>query len=374
MKNNYKTNIAIIGGGIIGLFIAEEFLKQGVNDITILEKNPKILRETSSHNSGLIHGGFDATPGTMKAKFNVEGRHIFEKEYLKPGAPFDFAKVNSIILAFNNDDVNELDKLYDQGIKNGLNPEEMKIISKEEVLKLEPLVNPDVLKAFICNSSTVLDPVGLGNYLFETNTKNGLKTILNFKVSKITNEKESILLEAENGDEIEANFVLNVSGIWAENVAKLVEEEPDFKIQTRRGQYRFLDATQAAKLQGNVYFLTPSKHGKGVIVAKLFNGQVMVGPTAEDGVPLDDAQLVTPRALKHVKKIGLKIIPTLNMDRTEQTWAGCRSINTVTRDYHIEMSNTMPHFMHVAGMQSPALSGGPAIAKYVYKKYLTNMS
>jgi glycerol-3-phosphate dehydrogenase len=88
MSDTKSYDVAIIGGGVIGLTIAKEFLENNIKNICLLEKNRDVMLETSSHNSGVIHSGFDATPGTLKAKFNVEGRHLFEQRYLKKDAKF----------------------------------------------------------------------------------------------------------------------------------------------------------------------------------------------------------------------------------------------------------------------------------------------
>ena len=364
-----KTNIAIIGGGVIGLTIAEAFLRNGIKDVVILEKNNMVMQETSSHNSGLIHGGFDATPGSLKAKFNVEGRHLFEERFLTEGTEhFKNLPIKSFILAYNEADIDELDRLYKQGIENGLKDEEMDIISGDEVRAIDGNISEKVLKALVCHTSWVIDPLEFGHYIQKESTKMGLKTMTNFEVSSIKeDDNKKIIIESVDNQSIEANFVINAAGVWAENIARLVEEKPDFKIESKRGQYLILDKTQGRKIKNNVYFLTPSKNGKGVVVAPQFDGRVLVGPSAEDGVPFSDLQMVTKNGLKFVRRIGLKINPTLNMSRIETVMAGSRSINLKGNDYHIAMSNSGVNMFHVAGMQSPALSGCLSIAEYVYE-------
>jgi glycerol-3-phosphate dehydrogenase len=102
----------------------------------------------------------------------------------------------------------------------------------------------------------------------------------------------------------------------------------------------------------------------------LLDGRVLVGPNAEDNIPKNDIQIVTEKGLKHVRKIGKKINPNIDLGRVVSVLAGSRSINELTNDYYIETSKEVDNFFHVAGIQSPGLSSSPAIARYVYKKYL----
>ena len=374
MEKIMKTNVLIIGGGIIGISIADRLLHEGIKDILIVEKNRITMKETSSHNSGLIHGGFDATPGSLKARFNVEGRHMMEERFFDKNIKgFEHAPIKSFILAYNEQDIKELDVLYEQGIKNGLDPKEMEIISGDKVREIDQYISKDVLKAFVCNSSTIIDPYEFGILLQTNAIKKGLKIVTNFEVNKIKKSGSKMLISSKNNIQIEANFIFNASGAWAEEVARLIEETPEFRIQPKRGQYIILDKKQGEKVGFNVYFLTPSKHGKGVIVAPQFDGRVLVGPSAEDGVPLADTQLVTPSGIEFVKTIGKKINPYIDMERIETVMAGSRPMNLTTNDYHIKMSNNKNFKMlHVAGTQSPALSGSLAIAKYAFKMYKKN--
>ncbi|BDV02360.1 MAG: glycerol-3-phosphate dehydrogenase [Candidatus Hepatoplasma vulgare] len=369
-KNNAKIyDILIIGGGIIGISIAKEFI-DNKKSVFLVEKDPKILQETSSHNSGVIHGGFDATPGTLKAKFNVEGRHLYEKLYFKKETSFLWQNSDSYILAFDKEEEEELEKLYNQGIKNGLKAKEMAIISREDIFKVNPYINKDVKKALVCYTSKSINPQEFGNFLFLKAKEKGLEYSLNFKVNEIFKKNDYWIVKSEDGTKIKAKFIVNASGVWAEEIAKLVEKNPKFKIKTRRGQYLIIDKTQRKYTTNDIFFLTPTRHGKGVIVAPLFDGRVLVGPTAEDNVPKDDIQIVSERVLKSIKKIGRKINWKINFDRIETVAAGSRAINELTNDFYIDKSEEVDNFFHVAGIQSPGLSSAPAIAIYVYKKYL----
>ncbi|BDV03529.1 MAG: glycerol-3-phosphate dehydrogenase [Candidatus Hepatoplasma scabrum] len=362
-------DVVIIGGGVIGLTIAKEFLENGVKNICLLEKNSEVMLETSSHNSGVIHSGFDATPGTLKAKFNVLGRHIFEKKYLKADAKFHWEKADSYILAFTKDEIEELDKLYDQGIKNGLEKGSMKIIEHDELLKINPYLNKRIIKALQITTSKVIDAHQFGNFIFAQAKELGLNYHLNFKVNEITKNKNHWVIKSDNNHILNANFIINASGVRAEEIARFVEKNPLFKIKTRRGQYLVLDQSENKFTPTGVFFLTPSKHGKGVIVASLLDGRVLVGPNAEDNVPKDNIHLVTVEGLKYVRKIGRKINSKINLDRVVSVFAGSRSINELTNDYYIDNSKEVDNFFHVAGIQSPGLSSSPAIAEYVFKRY-----
>lgn len=368
--NEAKTyDVVIIGGGVIGLTIAEQFLQKKIKNICLLEKNNEVMLETSSHNSGVIHSGFDATPGTLKAKFNVQGRHLFEKKYLNKNAQFHWENANSYILAFTKDEIEELHKLYEQGIKNGLEKGSMKIIEAEELFKINPFLNKRILKALQVTTSKIIDAHEFGNFIFEKAKKLGLKYHLNFKVIDIEKNKTNWIIKSDDNRIVNAKYIINASGVRAEEIARLVEKNPLFKIKTRRGQYLILDQSEHKFATNDVFFLTPSKHGKGVIVASLLDGRVLVGPNAEDNIPKDNIHLVTEEGLKYVRKIGKKINSKINLDRVVSVIAGSRSINELTNDFFINQSQEVDNFFHVAGIQSPGLSSSPAIAEYVFKKY-----
>src|SRR5260370_4010759 len=142
VKGSPVFDVVIIGAGVIGAAIARELSKYNLQ-IAILERNLQVAQETSAGNSGVIHGGFDPTPGTLSAKLNLLGRHIYENEWFIV-LNFPHKKVDSLVLAFNDLEKSDLKTLHDQGIASGLERDEIQILNQEQCLELEPNLNSQV--------------------------------------------------------------------------------------------------------------------------------------------------------------------------------------------------------------------------------------
>ena len=183
----------IVGAGVIGAAIARELSKYNFQ-VAILERNLQAAQETSAGNSGVIHGGFDPTPGTLSAKLNILGKHIYENEWFNE-LIFPFSKVDSLVLAFSDLEKDELKTLYQQGITNGLKPAELKILNPQQCLKLEPNLNSKITGALLCSSSYAVDPVCLTIRLVESAILNGAKVFLGHRVESITKAGRSFWLK-----------------------------------------------------------------------------------------------------------------------------------------------------------------------------------
>src|ERR1700733_1765281 len=132
-------DVMIIGAGVIGAAIIRELSKYRLQ-VAIFERNSQVAQETSAGNSGVIHGGFDPSPGTLAAKLNVLGRHIYENEWFNQ-LDFPRQKVDSLVLAFNDLETQQIERLYNQGLANGLKKTELQILNRVQCLDLEPNVN-----------------------------------------------------------------------------------------------------------------------------------------------------------------------------------------------------------------------------------------
>lgn len=361
-----KYDVVVIGAGIIGVAICDELARRGFK-VAILEKNPKIAEETTEGNSGIIHGGFDPTPGKVNAWLNLEGRKIYESTWFKE-LDFPWKKCDSLVIAMSAKEKSAVEQLYYRGITNGLQPAELKILTKKEVLKLEPNLNPKVDSALLCTSSYIVDPVLLTYALWYRAQKNKAELFLQHQVTKIKESKKDFFVTCKNSENKEVIFncqkVVNAAGHYADEIANMVKSQ-DFHLKTRRGQYCILEKTEAETLNNHVIFLVPTIYGKGVIVAPMPDGHILVGPTAQDGIPKEDARLIDFKELKVIQKIGKKIIPKLNVNRISKLTSGSRPICVETDDFFIRSARHTPHFINVAGIKSPGLTAAPAIALQV---------
>ena len=356
-------DVIIIGGGVIGAAIARELSKYDLQ-IAIIESNLRVAQETSAGNSGVIHGGFDPTPGTVNARLNLLGKHIYEDEWFKE-LSFPHKKVDSLVLAFNDVEKKELEKLYDQGIANGLKPDEMEILSREQCFALEPNLNAKVVAALLCKSSHSIDPVSLTNKLVESALLNGARLFLGNRVTSVTKVAEEFGVETINHQSevrnYRATFIINAAGHYADVMAGMINDQ-DFSLRTRRGQYRVLEKTERHMINDHILFMVPTIHGKGVIVAPMLDGHVLVGPTAEEGVAKEDTRLISMEKFEEVAMIAKKIIPDLRTERTCFVFSGSRSICVETDGFWIAASSKDKRFINVAGIASPGLSSAPAVA------------
>ena len=362
--NKETYDVVIIGGGIIGSIIAYELSQYNLK-IRLLEKNPVFADETSRGNSGAIHGGFDPEPHKIEARLNVLGNklwreHIFEK------IKFPRAKIDSLILAFTEEEMEHVKMLYNRGLENGVLASDMKILTTQEVLKKEPNINPNIRGALLCTSSWAIDTVKASLSFLAVAKNNGVELSKNSEVTSIKYRTDNLFeIQINNQDYIYSKNIINAAGHYADKIAELAGYG-DFKQTTRRGEYRILDRSLKG-IVNSICFMVPTIHGKGVIVSPMLDGHILVGPTAEDGVSKEDTRLVTIEKYNYIGDIGKKIIPSLDMNKTIMTLAGSRPIDIATNDFVIRYANNNNHFINAAGMQSPAIASAPAIAIEISK-------
>lgn len=360
---NNKYDVAIIGGGIIGGIIAYQLSRYNLK-VILLEKNPVFADETSKGNSGVIHGGFDPEPHKIEAKLNVLGNKLWREQIFKH-LDFPRAQVDSLILAFNENEMEHVHMLYERGLQNGVLHSDMKVLNKQEVLAKEPNVNPDVYGALLCTSSWAIDSAQAALAFLGAAANNGVELHKNSEVTNIQNINNEFVINVNNSKSVFAKNIINAAGHYADKIAEMAGYG-DFKLTTRRGEYRILDRSLNG-IVNSICFMVPTIHGKGVVVAPMLSGHVLVGPTAEENIPKEDTRLVTQEKFDYIGEIGTKIVPKLDMKRTVMTLAGSRPIDIATNDFIINYAKNNKHFINAAGMQSPAIASAPAIALYIEK-------
>lgn len=350
-----KYDVAVIGGGVVGALISRELSKYDIK-IALLERCNDVAMGTTKANSAIVHGGFDAMPGTLKAKLNVKGTEMMPEVCKELNVPY--RNNGSLVLAFSDEEMEHVKELYDRGIKNGV--PDLEVIDKAKVLELEPNVTDEVKGALLSNSAGIVCPYELTIAATEVAVTNGAEFIRNCEVKAIKKDGESYKLDTTAG-EIEAEFVINAAGNHSDDIAAMIGDD-SIDLVPRKGEYYLLDKA-FGYLANHTIFQCPNKMGKGVLVTPTVDGNILIGPSATDENDKDNTD-TTPEGLDFVLSRAFKSVPTVNARGAITSFAGVRA-HPVTDDFIIEYSSKSDKFINCAGIESPGLSAAPAIAEYV---------
>ncbi|MCT4598551.1 MAG: NAD(P)/FAD-dependent oxidoreductase [Vallitalea sp.] len=348
-------DISIIGAGVTGSLIARELSKYDLK-VCIIEKEADVAMGTSKANSAIIHAGYDAKPKSLKAKLNVRGNELMGDIAKQLDVPFK--RVGSFVLAFNEEDMKEVNKLYEYGIKN--NVPDMKVINKEEVKEMEPNISDEVVGALFAPTAGIICPYELTLSAVENAVQNGVELLLECEIKDIHKQKESFVLDTTKG-EISTKYIINAAGVYSDIISKMAGDD-SFTINPRKGEYLLLDKRQG-NVVNTVIFQPPSNMGKGILVTPTVDGNLLLGPTAEN---IDDKENIstTNTGLSKVIKGARKSVPSFNVRDVITSFAGLRASSSVG-DFVIKESYKVKGLINVAGIESPGLSASPAISEYV---------
>ncbi len=352
MKNQF--DVIVIGAGVIGSAIARELSKYTAK-VLILEKENDVSNGASKANSGIVHGGYDAKHGTMKGYFSRKGNRMFRA--LNDTLNFGYLECGSMVLGFSDEDLIVLKTLMENGIKNGV--DDLRIIEREEILKLEPHVNPEVKYALYCKSAGVASPYEMTIALAENAIQNGVHLKLKHEVTGIEKTDQQFIVRTKQ-ETFMAPYIVNAAGLYSDRIAGLLGMN-DFSIHPRKGEYILLNKNQGHLAKG-VLFQTPSEKGKGILVTRTYHGNLMLGPNAQE---VQDVEAVGTglEALKYIVETARKSVKDFNVKYTLTSFAGLRASSSI-KDFIIEES-AVKGFINVAGIESPGLTSSPAIAQYV---------
>ncbi|WP_455100175.1 FAD-dependent oxidoreductase [Parvimonas micra] len=344
-------DIIVIGCGVIGASVAYELSKYNLK-VLVLEKEIDVADGTTKANSGILHSGYDPEPGTLMAKLNVEGSKRI-KELVKK-LDVQYNECGSLVLAFNKEDEKTLEKLLDNGIKNGV--ENLRIIDKEEVEKLEPNINKTVTKALYSPGAGVIDPWELCIAMSQVAVSNGIEIKLNSEVVDIIKEDEKFIIKTDDNT-YTSKYIVNAAGINSDKVHNMVCEK-EFEIKPSKGQYFILDKSQK-DLVKHVLFQCPSKLGKGVLIAPTSHTNIIIGPNAESNSKISDKS-TTFEGLNEVKEKISKTISDVPYWENINNFSGLRA-NSTESDFIIREAKSCKNFIDLAGIKSPGLASCAAI-------------
>ena len=348
-------DVIIIGAGVSGSAIAREISKDK-RKVAVLEKESDLCEGTSKANSGIVHGGFDAAPGTLKALLNVKGSKLMPQ--LAKTLDFPYKKNGSLVVCFNEADRPALEKLMEQGEKNGV--EALKIIDKKALKELEPNISDEAVAALYVPTGGIVCPFNLNIALAEHAAMNGVSFFFETKVETIHKIDEGYELVTNKGN-YKTKVVINAAGVYADVFHNMVSSKK-IHIIPRKGEYCLMDK-KAGRYVERTIFQLPTKYGKGVLVTPTVHGNLLVGPTA---VAVEDKEEVSTTREGLCEAIEKAALSVVEVPRRQiiTSFAGLRA-HEEGGDFIIEEIEDAKGFIDVAGIESPGLTCAPAIGEYV---------
>jgi len=355
-------DVTIIGAGVSGCAIARELSKYQLN-ILVLEKALDVCEGTSKANSGIAHAGYDAKPGTLKARLNVEGSRRMQK--LSEELDFPYRQNGSLVLCFNKKDMGRLNELKERGEQNGVRG--LQILDRQELLELEHAVGGEAVAALYAPSGAIVCPFGLTIALAENAAVNGAEFCFGTQVIDIQKKNKGYLVKTDQGD-VETKVVVNAAGVHADEIHNMVCESK-MEITPRRGEYLLYDK-RVGSLVSHTLFQLPTALGKGILVTPTVHGNLLTGPTAQD-IKDKDGAATSAQGMSQVQQMASLSVPGIPGSQVITSFAGLRAhITTMPRgcsegDFLIEQAKDAPGFVDVAGIESPGLTCAPALGEYV---------
>ncbi len=350
-------DVAVIGAGVVGAFCARELKKYDL-DVVVAEGADDVAAGASRANSGIVHAGFDAPAGSLKAKFNLEGNRLMEEVCRELGVKF--YRNGSLVLAGKGQE-EQLRALFERGIQNGVTG--LRIVGREELAAMEPNVAEGAQSALYAPTGGIVCPYGLTIAAMGNAMDNGAALECGFKAVSAERCKGGWTLHAASGKTLSARIVINCAGYGSEQVAALFGDS-SFRIGARKGEYMLLDRSCGGFVRHTMFSL-PTAAGKGVLLTPTADGNVLVGPTSVEQAEYDTS--VRRDGFDDIRAKACLLMKDIPFSQTITSFAGVRAYSD-RHDFIVEWSAACEGLFHVAGIESPGLTSAPALGAYAAKQ------
>jgi L-2-hydroxyglutarate oxidase LhgO len=362
-----EIDAAIIGAGVIGLATAGE-IAQRKKEVFVFEKNHSFGLETSSRNSEVIHAGIYYPEDSLKTRLCVEGKNLLYE--LCERHDIAYRKLGKIIVAASENETAQLEKLYEQGRKNGV--EDLMLLSQTELKKLEP--NVEARAGLLSPSSGILDSHTLLKFLYSQAREKGAEFVFGTEVVGIERIGTKYRVEIRDREGISAvisRVVINAAGLNSDRIAQLAGidiAKAGYKLHYCKGEY-FSLSSKYRNVVNRLIYPTPEQAGHGIHVTPRLDGGVRLGPGARYVEAIDYGVDETQREVFYnsVKRF----LPHIELEDLDPEFAGIRpklqGPGEAFQDFVIahEEKNGFPGLINLIGIESPGLTASPAIARYV---------
>ena len=362
-----KIDVAVIGAGVIGLAIAWE-IAQRKKDVFVLEKNHTFGLETSSRQSEVIHAGIYHPEHSLRTKLCIKGRSLLYK--LCDRHDIAYKKLGKIIVAANENGITQLEKLYEQGRRNGI--EDLMLLSRTELKRLEP--NIEARAGLLSPSSGILDSYSLQKYFYSQAREKGAEFVFNTQIIGIEKAGTGYKVQIRDREGISdfvARVVINSAGLNSDKIAQFAgidTAKANYRLHYCKGEY-FSLSSKYRNLMSRLIYPTPEQAGLGIHVTLGLDGQVRLGPNARYVETIDYGVDETQKEAFY--NSAKKFLPMIELRDLAPEFAGIRpklqASGEAFRDFIIahEEQAGFPGLINLIGIESPGLTASPAIAQYV---------
>ena len=352
---NHSYDIIIIGAGVTGAAVARELSRYDAR-VLVLEKDEDLCCGTSKANSGIVHAGYDAKPGSLKAKMNLRGNEMMPQ--LAQELDIPFKQIGSLVVCTDESQRSGIDELYQRGIENGV--PNLKILERDEIIQMEPNISESVVCALFAPTAGVICPFRLNIAMAECADQNGVEFRFDTPVMSVTKNGDEFVVRTPS-EEYACKAVINCAGCHADDIHNMVSSRK-LHITPRRGDYILLDRSTEGYVSHTI-FPQPTKLGKGILVTPTVHGNTLVGPTAVDTDNKDEAP-VTADGIAKVIEGSARNMQGVPVRQVITGFSGLRA-HEDGGDFIIEEVSDCPGFFDCAGIESPGLTACPAIGEYM---------
>lgn len=355
-------DIIVIGAGGVGCAIARELSRFKLN-IAVLEKACDVAAGTSGRNSAVVHAGFNNKPGSLMAKLCVEGNKGFETLCRELDIPYK--KTGKVLVAFDEEDMNILRKIIQQGQTNG--SVGLRLIDREELRERVPGV--DGIGGMVSPNTAIFDPFHYCIALAENAAVNGVKFHFNSEVTAINRENGVFTVTTASGEAHQSRIVINCAGLNCDKVSEMAGVG-GYHIYPCRGEYYILDKVADQLLPVPVYPAPkPGIGGLGVHLTPTIDGNLIIGPSAEY-IDENDDYACTPKIMDKLFNEAKMLLPAIERRHIIGNYAGIRSKLAPPseggfRDFIIKAEDSCPGLINLIGIESPGLTASMPIARMV---------
>jgi glycerol-3-phosphate dehydrogenase len=390
-------DVAVIGGGVVGLAVARECAMRG-HSVVLLEQEDAPAAGASSGNSGLGCTGYDAPVGSLERALLRRSIQLHQHLYRSFGLSHEHVrKSGSLVVAWDEEQLAKLPAVLEENREAG--DSEAQLVSREELRALEPALGPDALGAVLCPREAVVEPwlvpVGyaesarlhgaelrfqsaLRGAAFNAERREWSLLVQRTRLAQVGRSRKGELLastplpEPDGGaaaaETLAARVVVNCAGLFGDKVEQLglrPEQAPQaagFTVTPRKGQFVVFKPRAGDAGTQSIIEPVATQFTKGVIVWTTVYGNVVVGPTAVDQPSRTDRSTDSATVDK-LRAFGLKVLPALKDAQVLGTYSGLRPA-TEHRDYQIRADGARA-WITVAGIRSTGLTASSGIAEYV---------